>query len=68
MEDYTLHVDSEPEFSTGRTHRERRQLVSNSDYSINSVELEWLLIAKALDRLAILIYLIASVIMMSVCF
>ena len=69
MEDYTLHVDGEPDSNLVNTpdwHKIVR--INGSITSMSTIELEWFLLAYALERLVLVSYFIVVTIMMTACF
>ncbi|KAI9556764.1 hypothetical protein GHT06_016555 [Daphnia sinensis] len=72
MDDYTLHVDSgEHDVNLVNTSVDRRVPVSHfrgATKDMNPAELEWLLLAYGLDRLAFMLYILFFFIMMAMCF
>ena len=69
MEDYTLHVDGDHDANLVNTADRRKVGYSRgAAEAMNPAELEWLLVAYALDRLAIVTYFVVIAIMMAACF
>ena len=66
-EDYSLHVDSDHDSQLVTTDGNRRKVEASSSGilgQLNQAEMEWLLVAYAVDRLAIAFYFLAFAIMM----
>lgn len=72
MDDYTLHVDSgDHDVNLVNTSADRRVPVTHfrgATKDMNPAELEWLLLAYGLDRLAFILYILFFFIMMAMCF
>jgi len=64
-EDYSLHVDSDNDSQLVTTDGNRGKVSSSGILGqLNQAEMEWLLVAYAVDRLAIAFYFLAFAIMM----
>lgn len=64
-EDYNLHVDSDHDSQLVTTDDARKKVSSRGILAkLNQAEMEWLLVAYAVDRLAIAFYFLAFAIMM----
>ncbi len=69
MDDYTLHVDVDQDANLVSTPDRRKVGFFRGAVEVmNPAELEWFLVAYALDRLAIVFYFFMIAIMMAVCF
>lgn len=64
-DDYNIHVDTDHDSSLVTSENPRQKLSPSGVLrELNQAELEWLLVAIALDRLSIAAYLLAFAIMM----
>jgi hypothetical protein len=71
-DDYTLHVDAGDHdvnlVNTSTDQRIQAPVFRGAVEAMNPAELEWLLLAYGLDRLAFIIYFFTFMILMAMCF